>query len=76
MSALKAGGAQPVGIAALVRLGTAVLPWAEDEGLPVETLTVQENTLWPPGECPLCRSGTPLLGSEPSGSPRRETSPR
>ena len=76
VSALRAAGAQPVGLAALVRLGNAVLPYAAGEGLPVETLTVQENSLWPPGDCPLCRSGTPLLSSDPGTSPTPGTTPR
>lgn len=66
VAALRASGSNPVGVAALLRLGDAVLTYADSECLPVESLTVRSNTVWPPQECPLCLKGLPLRNPEPS----------
>jgi orotate phosphoribosyltransferase len=63
VTALRGCGATVVGLGALLRLGDAVLPYAADEGLAVESLVVSPNTLWTPDECALCLSGLPLEGA-------------
>lgn len=58
MRALRAGGAEPVAIGALLVLGTAVREVAG--GLPVVAVATGSNPLWTPADCPLCAAGTPL----------------
>ncbi len=63
---LRACGARPVAIAALMVLGSAAPTFAASEGLPLERLADLPNTLWEPSACPLCASGEPL-GGVPEG---------
>jgi orotate phosphoribosyltransferase len=58
---LRACGARTVAVGALLTLGTAAAELAEREGLALETLATLPNTLWPPGECPMCAAGRPPL---------------
>jgi orotate phosphoribosyltransferase len=57
---LRACGAEPVAIGALLVLGPAAGELARAEGLALETIASRPNNLWEPGECPLCAAGTPL----------------
>jgi orotate phosphoribosyltransferase len=53
-------GAQPVALGTLLVLGSTASNFAAEWGVPLETLATLKNDLWPPSECPLCRSGVPL----------------
>jgi orotate phosphoribosyltransferase len=57
---LRECGARPVAIGALVTLGGTPGAFAEREGLALERLATQANTLWDPSECPMCAAGEPL----------------
>ena len=57
---LRACGARPVAIGALVTLGDTPESFAVGEGLALERLATLPNTLWEPGECPMCAAGEPL----------------
>jgi orotate phosphoribosyltransferase len=57
---LRACGARPVAICALVTLGGTPQAFAEREGLALERLATRANTLWDPSECPMCAAGEPL----------------
>lgn len=57
MDTVRAAGGEVVGIAALVdRTGGAL-----DFRVPLHTLLTLRAAAWPPAECPLCRSGLPLV---------------
>ncbi|HLA25056.1 MAG TPA: orotate phosphoribosyltransferase [bacterium] len=57
IDALRAAGADVVGITALVdRSGGAI-----DFGVPLHALLTMRIETWPPAECPLCRAGVPLV---------------
>jgi orotate phosphoribosyltransferase len=57
---LRACGARPVAIGALLVLGAAIEGFAAEEGLAVETVARLENALWAPRDCPLCADGVAL----------------
>ncbi len=57
---LLACGAQPVVLGALVVFGMAAAKFAADHSLALEGLAQLDFSLWPPDECPLCRSGIPV----------------
>jgi orotate phosphoribosyltransferase len=57
---LRACGARPVAIGALLVLGGAIEGFAAEEGLAVETVARLENALWAPRDCPLCADGVAL----------------
>jgi orotate phosphoribosyltransferase len=57
---LRAWGATPVAIGALLVLGDWAVGFAGDHGLRLETLESRANPIWEPGDCPLCRSGGTL----------------
>jgi orotate phosphoribosyltransferase len=59
---LRACGARPLAIGALLVLGQPASALAASEGVPLESLSYLPNTLWEPSACPLCASGTPLEG--------------
>jgi orotate phosphoribosyltransferase len=64
---LRACGARPLAIGALMVLGQSASALAAVEGVPLESLSYLSNTLWEPSACPLCASGVPLEGVvEPS----------
>jgi orotate phosphoribosyltransferase len=60
---LRACGARPVAIGALVTLGPTPEAFAQREGLALERLATLPNTLWEPSECPMCAAGEPLAHS-------------
>ena len=57
---LKACGAQPVVVGALLVLGSSASRFATDQEIALKCLASVPNTLWLPSECPLCSSGVPL----------------
>jgi orotate phosphoribosyltransferase len=59
---LRACGARPVAIGALLVLGSRASALAEREGVALETLGHLPNALWEPAACPLCAAGLPLEG--------------
>ena len=67
---LKACGAQPVVIGALLVLGTSASSFAAGERVPLESIASLPNPLWPPSDCPLCAARVPLEnGAEESPGP-------
>jgi orotate phosphoribosyltransferase len=52
--------ARPVALGALLVLGTPASRFAVEQGLPLETVAVLDNTVWEPSDCPLCSGGIPL----------------
>ncbi len=58
---LQAGGAELVGLASLLTLGQAASQIAPQYSVPFFALASLERGLWLPKECPLCRSGAPLV---------------
>ncbi|MEU1397456.1 phosphoribosyltransferase family protein [Micromonospora zamorensis] len=59
-AAVRASGAEPVVIAALLRLGETALGQQSPTTVPITTLASWPNALWKPPECPLCSAGVPL----------------
>ncbi len=57
---LKACGAEPVAIGALLVLGSPASSFAADMNIVLESIASLPNALWEPSECPLCASGVPL----------------
>ncbi len=57
---LRACGATPVAVGSLVVLNEAAARYAEEQGLILNAVLRLSNNLWPPAECPLCASRTPL----------------
>jgi orotate phosphoribosyltransferase len=62
---LRACGAIPVAVGALLVLGHPASSFAASQGVPLENLAHLPNSLWEPAACPLCASGTPLEGVTP-----------
>lgn len=60
LAALKAIGARPVAVAALLILGEAALPAFAANGLAVESIARLPNELWEPTQCPMCAAGVPI----------------
>ena len=54
-------GSELVGFATLLSLGEAASQIAKQHGVPLFTLASLERGMWAPEECPLCRSGAPLI---------------
>jgi hypothetical protein len=46
-----------VAVGALLALGSEFRSFANDNGLPLETLVGKTFNLWTPAECPLCGAG-------------------
>jgi orotate phosphoribosyltransferase len=57
---LRACGARPVAVGALLVLGTAAAALAAAEGLALESVATLPNALWEPADCPLCAAGVAL----------------
>ena len=57
---IRAAGAEPVAVAALLALGRAATVIAGELGLPFHALATLPSQVWPAGACPLCAAGTPL----------------
>jgi orotate phosphoribosyltransferase len=57
---LRAGGARPVALGALLVMTDAAATFATAQGLPLEHLAQINPGIWLPAECPLCTAGVPL----------------
>lgn len=57
---LKSCGAEVVAIASLLVLGGSAAQFAEQQQVPLISLSALPNNLWTPDICPLCASGIPL----------------
>jgi hypothetical protein len=57
---LKAHGAQPCVVGALLLLGSAASDFFAQQGVPLTSVAQLPYELWKPGECPLCVSGVPM----------------
>ncbi|AHG92773.1 phosphoribosyltransferase (plasmid) [Gemmatirosa kalamazoonensis] len=57
---LRAHGAEPVVVGALLVLGDAGAAHFDAQGIPVVSPARSAYALWNPGECPLCAAGAPL----------------
>ncbi len=60
LRALRAAGAVPVVVAALLDLGESRANPTTFDGLPLVSLATLRARLWTPAECPLCAAGIPL----------------
>jgi orotate phosphoribosyltransferase len=60
LAELRACGATPAAVGALLALGPAAAGLCADQHLPLETIAQLSNEIWAPAECPLCAAGTPL----------------
>jgi orotate phosphoribosyltransferase len=60
---LKALGAQPIVVGALVMLGNAASPFLHENNLSMERIAFLANELWEPAHCPLCACDVPLDGA-------------
>ena len=54
-------GTELAGFATLLALGEAASQIAQQRGVPLFALASLERGMWAPEECPLCRSGAPLI---------------
>ncbi|HYJ84570.1 MAG TPA: phosphoribosyltransferase family protein [Pyrinomonadaceae bacterium] len=59
-SELIAAGATTAVVGTMMLLGNQAVEYFSERAVPVVSVRKQEFNLWAPGECPLCRSGTPL----------------
>ncbi len=57
---LRACGARPVAVGALLVLGSGAADLTAAEGLALASVASVPNTLWAPDECPLCAAAVPL----------------
>ncbi len=57
---LRACGARPVALGALLVLGEGAARLAGAEGLALASVAALENAIWAPAECPLCAAGVAL----------------
>jgi orotate phosphoribosyltransferase len=53
---LRACGANPIVIGALLVLGSSASSFFADQNIPLERIAYLPNELWTPSECPLCAS--------------------
>lgn len=60
LTALRAGGAAPVAIGALLVLGEPAAGLAAENSVPLERIASLPNSLWGADACPLCAAGVPL----------------
>ena len=67
---LRACGATPVVVGALVVLGSSASRFFADQKIPMEYLACLPNELWAPSACPLCASQMPLEDLTVRGSDR------
>jgi orotate phosphoribosyltransferase len=59
---VRACGAEPVALGALLVLGSPATEFAESANVALESLESLPNTLWEPSRCPLCVRGVTLEG--------------
>jgi orotate phosphoribosyltransferase len=57
---LRAGGARPVALGALLVMTGAAAAFAAAQALPLAHLASMDPGLWLPADCPLCAAGVPL----------------
>ena len=57
---LRACGARPVALGALLVLGDAAGALAAAEGVALESVAMLPNAIWEPADCPLCGAGMDL----------------
>jgi orotate phosphoribosyltransferase len=57
---LRACGARPVALGALLVLGDGAARLAGGEGLALASVAALANAIWPPADCPLCAAGVAL----------------
>lgn len=60
LETLRAAGAEPVAIGALLVLGDNARQFAENQKLALAAVADYDNTIWEPGHCPLCAAGVSL----------------
>src|ERR1051325_551435 len=60
MATLEAAGASIIVVGTLLALGDVGASHLAGRGLPFEALGRRDFAMWPPAECPLCRSGVPF----------------
>jgi orotate phosphoribosyltransferase len=60
LTELRACGARPIAIGALLTLGSPAESLAAEERIGLERLATLPNTLWEPSDCPMCAAGEPL----------------
>ena len=58
---LVAAGATPVALGALLLVGDAARRHFGEIGVPIEAVAEIDGLLWTPADCPLCKSGVPLV---------------
>jgi orotate phosphoribosyltransferase len=63
---LRALGADPCVIGALLVIGPAAARFASEMGTPLERLADLPQSIWTPAECPMCAVGAPL-NERPAG---------
>jgi orotate phosphoribosyltransferase len=63
---LRACGATPLEIGALLTLGDAASQLAAENNIPLKSLTHLTSGLWTPAACPLCAEGVPLEDLRPT----------
>lgn len=70
---LRACGARPVVLGALIVFGNKAQTYAANQHLPLECLVSTPFHLWPPDACPLCAQNLPLenISDAPATSPQR-----
>jgi orotate phosphoribosyltransferase len=68
LEVVRAAGAQPIGVAAIVNRSGQRNPF-QDEGLPFWCLAEVEVQTWAPDECPLCADGTQGPAIKPGSRP-------
>jgi orotate phosphoribosyltransferase len=57
---VRACGAQPVAVAALLIFGSMISNFTSEKSISLEAIAHLPNHLWEPSECPLCAVHTPL----------------
>jgi len=60
LAELRACGATPAVVGALLVLGSAAAGLCIDQAIPLECLAALPNELWAPADCPLCAAHIPL----------------
>jgi orotate phosphoribosyltransferase len=60
LAEVRACGARPVAVGALLVLGSGAAELADAEGLALESVAAMGNALWEPAQCPLCAAGVEL----------------
>jgi orotate phosphoribosyltransferase len=72
MAELRACGANPAAVGALLVLGSAAASLCADQAIPLESIAHLPSEVWVPAECPLCAAQAPLedlTAGEPERTP-------